>query len=128
MKTLSIHQPYASLIVSGWKTVENRTWKTSYRGPLAIHAAKTIDRDMLAHVIEQFKAHGEPLTDTEIASLQVVGVVVGVVDLVDCTKSPSGDDTQWHTPGHWGFVLRNPREIEPIRVKGRLGFFETDID
>jgi len=37
MKALTISQPYASLIVSGKKWVENRTWGTSYRGMLAIH-------------------------------------------------------------------------------------------
>ena len=39
MKTLSVRQPYASLICYGIKTVENRTWKTDYRGRLLIHAS-----------------------------------------------------------------------------------------
>jgi hypothetical protein len=39
MKTLSIRQPYASLICKGIKTIENRTWKTNYRGKLLIHAS-----------------------------------------------------------------------------------------
>lgn len=41
MKTLTVQQPYASLIASGEKWIENRTWYTNYRGPLAIHAAKS---------------------------------------------------------------------------------------
>jgi hypothetical protein len=32
MKIISIRQPWASLIVSGLKDVENRTWRTRYRG------------------------------------------------------------------------------------------------
>jgi hypothetical protein len=39
MKTLSIRQPYASLICRGIKTIENRTWDTTYRGKLLIHAS-----------------------------------------------------------------------------------------
>jgi len=39
MKALSIRQPWANKIVDGEKTVENRTWRTKYRGPLLIHAA-----------------------------------------------------------------------------------------
>lgn len=39
MKTLSIRQPFASLICRGIKTIENRTWKTDYRGKLLIHAS-----------------------------------------------------------------------------------------
>lgn len=38
MKALTIQQPWASMIASGEKWVENRTWRTNYRGPLAIHA------------------------------------------------------------------------------------------
>lgn len=40
MYALTIRQPWAQLIAAGIKQWENRTWKTSYRGPLAIHAAK----------------------------------------------------------------------------------------
>lgn len=39
MKALTVHQPYASLIAIGAKRIETRSWSTSYRGPLAIHAA-----------------------------------------------------------------------------------------
>jgi hypothetical protein len=39
MKTLSIRQPYASLICNGIKKIENRSWKTAYRGKLLIHAS-----------------------------------------------------------------------------------------
>jgi hypothetical protein len=38
-KTLSVKQPYAAFICAGVKTVENRTWKTDYRGRLLIHAS-----------------------------------------------------------------------------------------
>lgn len=36
---LSIKQPHATLICAGIKTVENRTWKTDYRGKILIHAS-----------------------------------------------------------------------------------------
>ena len=39
MKTLSIRQPFASLICRGIKTIENRSWDTNYRGKLIIHAS-----------------------------------------------------------------------------------------
>jgi hypothetical protein len=39
MKTLSVKQPYATLICAGVKAVENRTWKTNYRGKMLIHAS-----------------------------------------------------------------------------------------
>lgn len=38
MKALTLTQPYASLAAIGAKRIETRSWSTSYRGPLAIHA------------------------------------------------------------------------------------------
>jgi hypothetical protein len=40
MKILSVRQPWAALIVSGHKDIENRTWSTRYRGPVLIHASQ----------------------------------------------------------------------------------------
>lgn len=40
MRALSVTQPWASLIALGWKSHETRSWSTSYRGVLAIHASK----------------------------------------------------------------------------------------
>lgn len=41
MLALSLSQPYANQVAEGIKTVETRTWKTSYRGDLLICAAKS---------------------------------------------------------------------------------------
>jgi len=35
---LSMHQPWASLLVMGFKRFEGREWTTKYRGPLWIQA------------------------------------------------------------------------------------------
>ena len=43
MKALSVRQPWAELIVAGLKDVENRTWRTDYRGPVLIHAGMKIE-------------------------------------------------------------------------------------
>ncbi len=40
MKVLSIIEPWATLIASKQKYIETRSWKTSYRGELYIHASK----------------------------------------------------------------------------------------
>ena len=51
MKTITIKQPYASLIAAGIKKYEFRTWKSKYRGKLLIHAGKGIDKKAM----EKFK-------------------------------------------------------------------------
>ncbi len=45
MKALSLTQPWATLVALGEKRIETRSWSTKYRGPLAIHAAKSFPED-----------------------------------------------------------------------------------
>lgn len=42
MRILSLTQPWATLVAIGAKTIETRSWSPNYRGPLAIHAAKSL--------------------------------------------------------------------------------------
>jgi hypothetical protein len=42
MKCVSLHQPWAWAVLHAGKKVENRTWATRHRGPLLIHAARTL--------------------------------------------------------------------------------------
>lgn len=40
MRALSLTQPWATLVAVGEKKIETRSWRTNYRGPFAIHAAR----------------------------------------------------------------------------------------
>lgn len=42
VKALTLHQPWASLVALGHKTIETRSWATKHRGPIAIHAAASV--------------------------------------------------------------------------------------
>ena len=44
MKIITIRQPWATLVALGEKQFETRSWRTAYRGELAIHAGKAIDK------------------------------------------------------------------------------------
>lgn len=44
MKALTIKEPWATLIIEGYKEYEFRSWKTNYRGKILIHAGKSIDK------------------------------------------------------------------------------------
>lgn len=44
MRCITIRQPWATLIAIGEKRYETRGWKTNYRGDLAIHAGKQVDK------------------------------------------------------------------------------------
>lgn len=48
MKTLTLTQPWATLVAIGVKRIETRSWRTDYRGPLAIHAAQGMPKQAKA--------------------------------------------------------------------------------
>ena len=40
MKAITVLQPWATLLVTGKKHIETRSWKTNYRGEILIHTGK----------------------------------------------------------------------------------------
>ena len=119
---LSIKQPWAWLILHAGKDIENRTWRTRYRGPLLIHAGKSPDRDapspagVKAHYGVDLETH--PIWATPDRN-PPLGCFVGVVDLIDCVETHS---SRWfHGPIGW--VLGNPRTLPLHEAKGRLGLW-----
>jgi len=125
MKALSVRQPWAFLLVSGFKDIENRTWPTKVRGRIYIHAGMTSDVNVPGRSLtEQWIL--ERLSDVEREAYYLHpkhrGVIIGEVDIVDCVTE---SDSPWFE-GPYGFVLRNPKAYDrPIPWKGRLGFFEV---
>lgn len=112
-KALSVRQPWAWAIVEGLKPVENRTWPTSYRGPLLIHAGLQDD------------LHGWQFLDETAFPLPVdppTRGIIGVVDLVDCVE---GYDSAWAQEGSWHWLLANPRPLPFVAYKGTLGLFNV---
>jgi hypothetical protein len=109
MKIISIRQPWAGLIVSGLKDVENRTWPTRYRGPILIHASQRPD-DISRGDIDRRFGVSPP-------SRQPLGGVIGIADLVDCVRT---HDSKWYAQDHYAFVLTNARPLPFVRWKGAL--------
>jgi len=122
MKCLSVLQPWAHLILSGQKWVENRTWTTRHRGPLLIHAG----RGKTALEAARIAVPTARWTETDL----VYGAIVGIVNVVDCWPI---DDPRLAQPPYsgWAFgpscwVLAEPRAFgRPIEWRGRLGLFEV---
>jgi hypothetical protein len=108
MKGLTLTQPWATLIAIGAKRIETRSWSTSYRGPIAIHAAKGLGpvggqrglfiqcaaepfRTVLSSAIE---SHSPPyagnlkrLCNQEVMPL---GSIVATANLVHCLPTNGG--------------------------------------
>jgi hypothetical protein len=118
MKALSIRQPWAWLIVNGYKDVENRPWDTNYRGPLLIHAPKQWDQNGFEFIIEN-KDLWVPEKDKH-----TFGAIVGSVDMIDCVDEC---DSEWFY-GPYGFVFENPKCFSKIiPYRGQLGLFDVPI-
>lgn len=114
MRALSIRQPWAWLIAFGHKPVENRTWSTSFRGPLLIHAGKKIDNEGWLWVRENFPEIALP-------ERFEVGGIVGRATLTDCVEEHA---SPWFF-GPFGFVLHHAEPLPFMPCRGRLGLFEV---
>lgn len=116
IRCLSVRQPWASLIVNGTKTIENRSWRTHYRGPLLIHASRTVDRDAC-------RVHG---LDPE--SLPT-GVIIGMVTVADCTPPQEPCRSKWAEPDQYHWLLTDPQRFRhPVPFTGRVGFFKVALN
>jgi len=116
MLAMSVCNPWAWAILAGLKHVENRSWPTSHRGPLAIHAARTVDP-------VSAWPDGSPVPAEALAP---GGVIVGVVDLVDCVGARRGAVDPWAEPSGYWWLVTNPRRLrEPIPWRGQLGLFDV---
>lgn len=121
MKVLTLWQPWASLIAAGVKTIETRSWRTSYRGPVAIHAGARFHTGawppgLLAAVDDLCGIANYPAALPRSA-------VVTVVDLADC--APMGGPYSFRT----GIVEGDDGDLpgqDVLVVHEPIGFGEPD--
>lgn len=120
---LTIVQPWAWAIVHGPKRIENRSWRTAYRGRLLIHAGLKIWRPLIEHLRN---AHRLPAPD---ADQLARGAIVGVCEIADCVALGEINRSM-STPfadGPWCWVLRDVRALpRPIACNGSLGLWRPD--
>lgn len=153
MKALTLTQPWATLVATGAKRIETRSWSTSYRGPLAIHAGKGLGpvggRSGLMDLCRR-----EPFLTKLVAAgylgtpMLPLGAIVAVVELawvVPTTWVSATGRTTVHsvagpaefeladqerafgdyTPGRYAWLLRDIRALPtPIPARGGLGLWD----
>lgn len=153
MKAITLWQPYASLIACGEKKYETRSWKTDYRGAIAIHAAaREVNTLGLA----------PPFASAVCGALYSVGMsihrlpyscIIATAELVGCHKivrhggrGMSSQGTGWletesgiyipteqeelfgdWTPGRYAWELTNIKVLpEPVPAKGKQRLWEFE--
>ncbi|XP_069682048.1 activating signal cointegrator 1 [Periplaneta americana] len=126
---LSMHQPWASLLVSGIKVHEGRTWYTSHRGRLWIAAASKVPTAQeireTEHIYEVLKG-GERL---RFPSQYPTSCLLGCVNVIDCLPQeeyrinfPEGE-----SDSPFVFVCEDAQEL-PIRfpIQGKHKIYKLD--
>ncbi|SDE75783.1 ASCH domain-containing protein [Fontibacillus panacisegetis] len=143
MKAITIHQPYATLIAINEKHNETRGWRTNYRGQLAIHAGKKVDRQACewGPIKSTLEKHGCTADNLP------TGGIVAIAYLLECwaigedyvsgatvlfngengaTKDVSAKECKFsdYSLGRYAWELDNVRMLpEPIPAKGQQGLW-----
>ena len=127
MKVITIKQPWASLIASGYKEYELRSWNTNYRGELYIHAGNGVDKDAMkkfAHLNLEYPK----------------GQIIAKVNLTDCIYITKEIGERLYNENKllykfltdkdnfyvYAFKLDNVQKIKPIKINGNLGLWNYD--
>jgi len=125
MKAITIKEPFASLIIDGYKKYEFRTWKTNYRGKILIHAGKGKDSKNTKR-FESYKLN------------YIYGTIIGEAEITDCIEVTSEfiedltkeNDEVYKNSGYgsnYAFKIENVVRYEkPIFINGQLGFWNYE--
>ena len=140
IKCISLWQPWASLITIGAKQIETRHWATSYRGPIAIHAAKTEKELDLCMVqpYERFLKRAGLLQYQGLAKCLLslpLGKIVAVAELKDCVATDELQISEQerafgnYAPGRFAWILEDIRPLkEPLPCRGAQRLFNVPLD
>lgn len=149
MKVFTIKQPWAYLICSDLKDIENRSWPTKFRGRVLIHSsAKPDSRRVMNQLFTEQQWNyirlrgGKRMLNKMITQDYPYSAIIGSVEIVDCVinhesiwaeKTPTSEwmgRTVFGAPKIYNWVLANPVLFaKPIKnVKGKLSFWDYPIE
>ena len=136
-KCLSMHQPWASLVIEGIKRFEGREWDIDYRGILWIHStSKKPDQELIDSVEKQYKILYEKCKKPpKFPKRYPTSALLGCVDLVDVIKRQdyvkimNNTVIQEKSDSNYQFVVKNPQKLDiPIKMPGQPKLWELDFD
>ncbi|XP_077375096.1 activating signal cointegrator 1 isoform X1 [Festucalex cinctus] len=128
---LSMHQPWASLLVRGIKRVEGRTWYTSHRGRLWIAAAaKKPTPQETGEVEAMYRAIYKK--EPRFPSNYPTGCLLGCVNITDCLSQEQFREqypsTCEESASPFVFICTNPQELLvkfPMKGKHKIWKLES---
>ncbi|CAM9687477.1 unnamed protein product [Ascophyllum nodosum] len=134
---LTMHQPWASLLVAGVKSVEGRSWKTAHRGRLWIHAAAKEPTEAEVRTVEdRYRAiySAEGIADVTMPTSYPTSCLLGCVEVVGCMSQrefqeakdiPTGPKLE--SESEFVFLCRDPRKmVLPFSLSGQHKLWKLD--
>jgi hypothetical protein len=121
MKALTLYPIWAWLVIHGPKRIENRTWRTTHRGRLAIHAGKSQphEGDIRARLWDLGLIVPDPLPRQQI---------LGTIDLIDVVAYGPEVAADPFAEGPFCWILKEPQALSvPISCRGFCALWTTDL-
>ena len=127
MKALTIKEPWASLIINGYKEYEFRSWKTNYRGKILIHAGMTLEKEMA----KKFDCYNLDYGNGEIiGEAELTDCILVTDELMDELKKKNS--LVYGKTGHkmiYAWKLENIKKFDKrYQVNGKLSLWDFDIN
>lgn len=133
MKAITLTQPWATLVAIGAKQFETRSWRTHYRGRLAIHAAKNYPAWAQKLAASEPFASALAQAPSVLRPQDCLGMVICTCELESCDST----DQLWvsdkerlfgdYSPGRYAWLLVHPVALAlPIAASGALGLWEWE--
>lgn len=125
MKAITIREPWATLIIEGYKEYEFRSRKINYRGKILIHAGQTLEKNM----VDRFKEYNLEYS---------CGFIIGEATITDCILVDEKFNKElnrlnsivYSSSNHketYAWKLENVKKYDkPIPYKGKLGLWNYD--
>ena len=121
LRALSVRPPWAWAIAHANKKIENRSWRTSYRGPLVIHASQNFVGSEAAELEQILGYELDP-------AIFKRGAFIAVADLVDVVRAEAIEPSPWLC-GPYAWLLENVQPLPAeVRASGKLGLWRPTQD
>lgn len=119
MKVITLKEPWASLVVQGFKKYEFRSWKTNYRGKVLIHAGKSKED------VDRFKNYNLDISSGEIIGEAYITDCIFVSEEFDKRLRKCDAIVYEHNHvGLYAFKLENIKKYtKKIKCRGQLGIW-----
>jgi hypothetical protein len=146
MNALTLWQPWASLMMGGFKTIETRPWATSHRGWLAIHAAKQEPKHVKARFAGSSPEYRREISRLFWECLHTMGyhqfhelprgAILGVVYVTNTlpTKKLRQSVDQYNrafgdwTDGRFAWIISHGlRFLDPVPARGRQRLWDWEV-